>query len=830
MANIRIKDLPTEATPASTDLIPLDQSTTRKATLATVFDTIRPFADQTEAEAGTNTTDAMNPLRTAQAIAALGATQFASAAQGTTADTALQPADIGSSVQGYDDLLNSVSGLTIASQDIIVGSGSNTVAKLGKGTDGQVLAVASGNVTWADPNFAPADNSVTNAKLTANSVSSDKKTPATIAKDEGFDDIPAVVADTGLTYTTGQSGTVAVGDVIKTKDGHRLQVVDSAEPIYNKSSNTDGYHLANSNGTPVKYHVLPSPDGIYSADAFNVTKDDTDATTQFRMAFEFAGHNLSLGKNGTIRVAGDFVRNGDVRIHNPNGVKINAVSGTYTSGYIFHAYGTAAQIEDLSASPSRGDVSLTAASTSSFALGDIGTIYNPTNSSWSAFRTTYRAGEFIEIDSVSGTALTLRNSLYDGYTFGDVDVYQISPITGFIDDIVVETDGSMTGVIKIEYAKGFAIRNPNIVHSNNSAIVWDRCYQCTTENPNIVNVGDGGDDYGISIANSQHIRTIGGYIYARRHPITIGGGDVVNAVSCRDIITFGTVLKNDRASGVHCADFHGNTEDSYYINCTIYGGCTWQGKDVGYKGCSFYGGITAGPILLAAEILGGNFVFENNSRVELFINPQSTGRGIIDVGGQGNAITSDTVEDVTFRVTGNTFRSSAFNASTDIVLIKNRGASININADVRGNNLDVNNFGQVLRVDLVSGTAASDFLIADENITALSGKYSVFPDGDYADLSVLRCQAHRWSETVTLDTGASVKAGTSETFKWRFPRDPVIMTARNDLSYAGNRIGICYANPIAGNAATLNIGTDDATNFASASNVVLSGEAAIREV
>lgn len=167
MANIRIKDLPTEATPASTDLIPLDQSTTRKATLATVFDTIRPFADQTEAEAGTNTTDAMNPLRTAQAIAALGATQFASAAQGTTADTALQPADIGSSVQGYDDLLNSVSGLTIASQDLIVGSGSNTVAKLGKGTDGQVLSVASGSVAWADPNFAPADNSVTNAKLTA---------------------------------------------------------------------------------------------------------------------------------------------------------------------------------------------------------------------------------------------------------------------------------------------------------------------------------------------------------------------------------------------------------------------------------------------------------------------------------------------------------------------------------------------------------------------------------------------------------------------------------------------------------------------------------------
>lgn len=94
MANIRIKNLPAEATPNKNDLVPLDNATTRAATIEAIVNIGRPFASQAEAEAGVAANVAMNPLTTKQAIAAQGALIFqpfspvlsATTASFTTAD------------------------------------------------------------------------------------------------------------------------------------------------------------------------------------------------------------------------------------------------------------------------------------------------------------------------------------------------------------------------------------------------------------------------------------------------------------------------------------------------------------------------------------------------------------------------------------------------------------------------------------------------------------------------------------------------------------------------------------------------------------------------
>lgn len=90
MVNVRITQLPVENTPSVSDALAIDGSSTRQATVENIVLAGRPTASQAEAEAGTNPTKAMTPLTTAQAIAALGATQ----AQGAKADTALQPGDL----------------------------------------------------------------------------------------------------------------------------------------------------------------------------------------------------------------------------------------------------------------------------------------------------------------------------------------------------------------------------------------------------------------------------------------------------------------------------------------------------------------------------------------------------------------------------------------------------------------------------------------------------------------------------------------------------------------------------------------------------------------
>lgn len=78
---------------------------------------------------------------------------FATAAQGSKADTALQPANIGSSVQGYNATLASISGLSLTAGDILYAINTNTVVNLPVGAIGQVLSVSGSSTPfWSTPN------------------------------------------------------------------------------------------------------------------------------------------------------------------------------------------------------------------------------------------------------------------------------------------------------------------------------------------------------------------------------------------------------------------------------------------------------------------------------------------------------------------------------------------------------------------------------------------------------------------------------------------------------------------------------------------------------
>ena len=113
--------------------------------------------------------------------ATTASTDYATAAQGTTADSALQPADIGSTVQGYDADLTTLAGLSSADGNFIVGSATGWVVEsgatartsLGLGSiatqNSNSVTITGGSVTGIT-DLTVADGGTGASSITANSV------------------------------------------------------------------------------------------------------------------------------------------------------------------------------------------------------------------------------------------------------------------------------------------------------------------------------------------------------------------------------------------------------------------------------------------------------------------------------------------------------------------------------------------------------------------------------------------------------------------------------------------------------------------------------------
>lgn len=106
MAIIKPSELPANATPVTTDVLITEGAAVGKSTIAQVMTAGRPFASQAEAEAGSGTTQTMNPLTTKQSIAS----------------------EVGSTVQGHDADLDAIAALTSAADKVPYATGAGAWA------------------------------------------------------------------------------------------------------------------------------------------------------------------------------------------------------------------------------------------------------------------------------------------------------------------------------------------------------------------------------------------------------------------------------------------------------------------------------------------------------------------------------------------------------------------------------------------------------------------------------------------------------------------------------------------------------------------------------
>ena len=498
------------------------------------------------------------------------------------------------------------------------------------------------------------------------------------------------------------------------------------------------------------------------------TTDDTTAMQAAITAVATTGQGLYVPA-GTYKITSALTSTGHLNMFGDGDKSIISFSAATISGSGLTVSGSLTQIQNIS-SASAGNLTVAFASAPSLSIGDIFCIYS--TDLWNSIRAYYYSGEWCECRGTSGSNAYLSNPLYDSYTAANVTVYKLNSKAVSFRDLRFVGGANSQGLVKIQFCDNPYLENVSAYNENYQAIEFDRCYRVYVSNSNIYNKGTGTlDDYGLAIGNSQKVNIDGGDFYARRHGISIGGGDYVCAVPNRDVKISNATISNDITSGVYAADMHGNVQDLRYQGCTLYQGGGWAGMDTGYDDCIIYG-ASGGWCIYASEVKGGE-LFVRNSKLYTKGDPNSIGRGIVDVGGNSNAINSATNKTVSIIVENCYVFADGVSNGTDFLKFSNSGSTAYVNIYIDGVRANVNAMGSVLRTSLNSGSAYSQSIVVDNISNFPSGTYLHVPQG--GSYTSVPQRMMRQSATVDLVAGSGTKTTVASaiTYRYVYPRVPV---------------------------------------------------------
>jgi len=593
------------------------------------------------------------------------------------------------------------------------------------------------------------------------------------------------------------AGTGAVATTVQAKSRERISVLDFGAVSGGSAAVNDIAFAAAISAVAITGQKLYVPAGTYKL-------------------------NTVLASTGDLILEGD----GDSTMLDFGGTVVGA------SGIALSVTGSLAALPALSTNLSADSNTATFGSAPSLSTGDVFVVYNPTDYSYSGFRAYYHAGEFFTVMSVTGSAVGLTTQSYDSYVAANVNLYKLTSPTVVLRNFrIIGT--TVTSLITLSLCKDALIENVSGYLENDSVVSFDRCYNSQAVNLNLYNKGDGGDDYGLSLSNSQNISVVGGNFYGRRHAITTGGSNAVGSVPCRNLRISDATLSNDINSGVWSADFHGNTEDSVYHGCRIYGGASWQGKDNRYVDCVIGDNYTY-QCISAAEIKGGYFSLENCTLLSSG-DPSANSRGIVDIGGNSTTtVNANTVERAVFSILNCKLSAPAASAITSVMVFRNSGCAQHTNFKIDGlTALGITTFGQVLFTAVDSGTASSEFIIVD-GITAFpNGTKLHNPNGASYTNFPHKCQKQTGRVSLTATSGTAETISAPITLKYAYPRIPATFAVSGGASaqtYIGNRPAVANLYQASATSIRPQITSADLTNWSATATVEVSWMASIDEV
>lgn len=395
-----------------------------------------------------------------------------------------------------------------------------------------------------------------------------------------------------------------------------------------------------------------------------------------------------------------------------DGCHIITYAGTLSATAILTA------LPALSGNVAEGDRTLPFASAPSVSGNDIIVIYNPTDYSFSGFRSYYRAGEMARVATVSGSTVAMQGTLCDSYLAADVDLYKMTETTtcslsGFSLKGLADTSNQVTGIF-FRHAVDSSISNVKVTNCSYAQINVRDSFNVQLSNvtamEDFVNSFTG--DYALAFLNTQNASVVGGYFASIRHGITISGGDDVGSVPSRFINVGQAYIST--SGDVPAADIHGIAEYITYDSNIIDGGMSPGGDHFVITNNQIRGGY---PIdesaIYVTELRGCTFSIQGNVITNNGL--PTAGRGaFIDLGGNGAAISAETEKGGSIVIQNNSFiwTTAAASAATAYIKIVNRGytGSDPISVFIKNNDLAMPNTtnGQgMCEVQVISATGVA---------------------------------------------------------------------------------------------------------------------------
>ena len=500
-------------------------------------------------------------------------------------------------------------------------------------------------------------------------------------------------------------------------------------------------------------------------------------------------------------------------------------AGIYLAGTLTELTTVAAQ------SVVRGNT-ITLASASGISEGDTLIVWNSLESSYSVHRTSYYDGEFIKVKSISGNIITTESALQSSYSAVSTNkVYKLAGAQININGCHF-TGGSLYS-LQVKYGEGCKLNPLSVVNETpnavgaaaSAALNINKCYMVYIEKGRYYRHGGvGGEsftDYGIGISNSQNVSVDLVDAYGRRHPISTGGDANEGAVPCRFIKIRKSKLVNDPDADIYAADFHGNTQDSYYEDCEIYGSIGLAGKDVYCKSSKVHAWGNQRAPLVYHELVGGDLSFID---VKTTTDPANTAIAVLN--NASSTLTANISEPYRVILTGGTYQ---LTASTKAIVnaFENSGQPNTWYINDFGAIGDLSNYSSIIDVT-VSGAG-----VAPSRLSVLGPRYDLggvayttsnvslsntvlrlpqdtFTDGDW---EVTRLE----DGTVTLSLDYSVaNTAISTEFLGSFRTDLLTATLPKSLILAPKSVDITPDNGSATSAVISTAGTNSINFFLTA--------------